>query len=71
MKFPNVPTQINFTGHFMQLRYGDREDSSNKAFTIVEKFYPSPEFMANQIKGNQVKGDTVPSVCLNRKWQCF
>ena len=64
-KFFKCSTQIIFSGHIMQLRYRDREDSASKSYTIVEEYFPSPESMANHAKGNITKGGAVPSVSAN------
>ena len=64
-KFLPVTTQIIFTGHLLQLRYKDREDGVNKSYTIEDEFFPTPESMANHIKGNISNGGTTPSTSVN------
>lgn len=64
-KFLHVNTQISFSGHLLQLRYKDKEGGSEKGYTIVDEFYPSPEDNANHIKGNHSKGGATPSTSVN------
>ena len=64
-KFLPVTTQIIFAGHLLQLRYKDKEDGLNKGYTIEEEFFPSPESMANHIKGNISDGGAAPSTSVN------
>ena len=64
-KFLNCSTQIIFVGHLMQLRYRDKDNNTNKSYTILDEFFPPPNSMANHVKGNSSKGGTVPSVSVN------
>ena len=64
-KFLPVTTQIIFAGHLLQLRYKDKEDGLSKGYTIEEEFFPTPESMANHIKGNISVGGAAPSTSVN------
>ena len=65
-KWIDCSTQIIFVGHLMQLRYRDRENNTNKSYTIIEEYFPPPESMVNHLKGNSSKGGSVPSLSVNQ-----
>ncbi len=64
-KFLHVNTQFSFSGHLLQLRYKDKEGGSEKGYTIVDEYYPSPEDNSNYIKGNHIKGGSAPAMSVN------
>lgn len=62
--FLKVQTQIIFSGHLLQLRYRDVEESGKKAYTILEEYFPTPDLTIKS-KDNYVKPGTLPSTSVS------